>query len=117
VFLFNSHKHAVLHELTSSTTHRVVRICSQIPAIKTTGSNASTLVELSLLPMKRMMVVALLSTTNRAVLSTTLVATVTDSRIESDSASRLSSSYLPHKHVKLQLPARARARASRTRAP
>ena len=52
------------------------------------------MVELSLFPMKRMMVVALLSTTSRALLSTILVATATEFPIESDSASRLRSSYL-----------------------
>jgi len=73
VCLFNLHKHAVLHKLTLSTTHRVVRICSQILAIKTTGSNASTLVELLRLTMKRMMVAALLPTTNQRELYLELV--------------------------------------------
>jgi hypothetical protein len=50
-----------LTAVTSSSVHLVVRICSQIPVIKTTGSNASRLIELSLHPMKRIIVVALLA--------------------------------------------------------
>jgi hypothetical protein len=51
-----------LTAVASSSVHLVVRICSQIPVIKTTGSKASRLVELSLHPMKRIIVVALLTT-------------------------------------------------------